>query len=87
MPTSCKPVDTFCIAAAPVRGATLRQLLLQADKKTPCQRVGMMYMPWHWPAWNAQRVTAKKGGTVLNMEKILKSSTELGALLARVQVP
>ena len=45
----------------------------------PCPRVGILYTPWHWPAWNAQNIVASKGGKVLNMEMVLQSRTELGA--------
>ena len=47
---------------------------------TLCQRVGIMYSPWHWPAYTAQQLIAAKGGTPLNMEMILNSRLELGVL-------
>ena len=50
----------------------------QADGVTPCQRVGILYSPWHWPAYTAQQIIAAKGGTPLNMEMILNSRLELG---------
>ena len=53
--------------------------LMQADGVTPCQRVGIMYSPWHWPAYTAQQIIASKGYTPLNVEMILNSRLELGA--------
>ena len=47
---------------------------------TPCQRVGILYSPWHWPAYTAQQIILAKGGTPLNMEMILSSRLELGML-------
>ena len=47
---------------------------------TPCQRVGILYSPWHWPAYTAQQIIEAKGGTPLNMEMILNSRLELGML-------
>lgn len=60
-------------------------MVVQADGVTPCQRVGIMYAVWHWPAWNAQRVIGTKAGTQLNMEQVLKSRTEQGELLTRAR--
>ena len=55
--------------------------MVQAGTTKPCQRVGILYSPWHWPAWNAQRIVAANNGTVLNMENVLNSRLELGALV------
>jgi hypothetical protein len=29
---------------------------MQADGKTPCKRVGIMYSLWHWPAFRATQL-------------------------------
>ena len=54
--------------------------LTQADGKTPCQRVGILYSTWHWPAYTAQQIIASHGYTPLNIEMILNSRLEQGAL-------
>ena len=59
----------------------------QADGVTPCQRVGILYSPWHWPAYTAQQIIEAKGGTPLNMEMILSSRLELGMPAVRASSP
>ena len=53
--------------------------VLQEGSTRPCTRVGILYTPWHWPAWNAQRVVASKNKPVLNIEQVLNSRHELGS--------
>ncbi len=43
---------------------------------TPCQRVGIMYSLWHWPAARATQLIADGGGTPLTMEGVLRSRLE-----------
>jgi len=54
--------------------------MTQPDGVTPCQRIGILYSPWHWPAYTAQQMIKARGGTPLNMEMILSSRLELGVL-------
>lgn len=43
---------------------------------TPCQRVGIMYSLWHWPAARAAQTQAAAGATPLTMEDVLRSRIE-----------
>lgn len=43
---------------------------------TPCQRVGILYSVWHWPAWRATADVATDGGTYLTVEDVLRSRRE-----------
>lgn len=48
--------------------ALLPHSLLQADGKTPCKRIGMMYSVWHWPASRAMDIQKAAGRTPITVE-------------------
>ena len=45
---------------------------------TACKRVGMFYLGWHQPAYNAVQATIAQGKPVLTVEDVIRSRTDIG---------
>jgi hypothetical protein len=51
----------------------------QADGKTPCKRIGIMYSVWHWPASRATDLMRASGRKPVTVEDVLRSRKETPA--------
>ena len=61
----------------------------QADGKTPCKRIGIMYSVWHWPASRATDMMRANGTTPVTVEDVLRSrrETPIGTTVSTVALP